>query len=142
MPDIERQPVVFDHVGLNVADLDAAASWYCETLGLTADPVFTVPATGLRGVVLLHEPSGYRIELLNRAGATPGMLPDSPDNAPLTLGYGHICLRVADVRQEYARLIAAGCSPRMEPRPAPRPGATVSYVADPWGNLIEVLNRD
>jgi catechol 2,3-dioxygenase-like lactoylglutathione lyase family enzyme len=142
MTDIKRQPVAFDHIGLNVPDLEAATAWYCATLDLTPDPPFAVKGTDLRGVMLLHEPSGYRLELLHRPGAKPGMLPDSAEDAVLTLGYGHFCLRVKDVRQEYARLLEAGCSPRMEPRPAPRPGATVSYVADPWGNLIEVINRD
>ncbi len=139
---IERQPVAFDHVGLNVPDLEAAMAWYCETLGLTAAPVFAVHGTDLRGVMLLHEASGYRIELIHRPGARPGMLPSSAEAAALTLGYGHICLRVADVRQEFARLVEAGCTSRKDPMPSPRPGAVVSFVADPWGNLIEVINRD
>ncbi|GHF35200.1 catechol 2,3-dioxygenase-like lactoylglutathione lyase family enzyme [Amycolatopsis bartoniae] len=142
MSETRRQRVEFDHVGLNVADLDEATGWYCNTFGLTAAKPFEIPATGLRGVMLLHEPSGYRIELLSRPGARPGMLPASPDEAPLTLGYGHICLRVQHVHAEYARLVEAGCSSRKEPSPGPRPGAFMSYVADPWGNLIEVINRD
>ncbi|MEQ3552716.1 VOC family protein [Pseudonocardia nematodicida] len=141
MSDSSRQAVAFDHVGLNVADLDKAAVWYADALGLTAGPPFRVPGTDLRAVMLQHEPSGYRIELLHRPGARPGMQPTSPEDAVLTLGYGHFCLRVDDVRREYERLLAAGCSPRMEPREVVRPGALVSYVADPWGNLIEVLSR-
>lgn len=142
MSTTPRQPVEFDHVGLNVADLETATEWYCETLGLTAATPFAVPGTDLRGVMLLHEPTGYRIELIHRPGARPGMLPTSAEDAALTLGYGHICLRVADVRQEFARLIEAGCTTRKDPMPSPRPGAFVSFVADPWGNLIEVINRD
>lgn len=136
-----RQPVEFDHVGLNVPDLDAAVAWYSETLGLTPAKPFEIPGTGLRGVMLLHEPSGYRIELINRPGARPGMTPTSAEDAALTLGYGHICLRVADVHQEFARLIESGCTSRKDPMPSPRAGAFVSFVADPWGNLIEVINR-
>lgn len=137
-----RQHVEFDHVGLAVPDLEAATDWYCETLGLTAAPPFAIPDTDLRGVMLLHEPSGYRIELLHRPGARPGLRPASAEEAALTLGYGHICLRVTDVRQEFTRLVEAGCSPRKHPMPSPRPGGVVSFVADPWGNLIEVINRD
>jgi catechol 2,3-dioxygenase-like lactoylglutathione lyase family enzyme len=137
-----RQPVEFDHVGINVPDLEVATQWYCETFGLTANPPFAIPGSDLRGVMLLHEPSGYRIELIHRPGAKPGMLPVSAEDAALTLGYGHICLRVKDVRQEFARLIEAGCTSRKDPMPSPRPGAVVSFVADPWGNLIEVINRD
>lgn len=139
---IPRQPVQFDHVGLSVPDLDEAARWYCATLELTAARQFAVPGTDLTGVMLLHEPSGYRIELVHRPDSAPGMRPGSAEEAALTWGYGHICLRVADVRREYDRLLEAGCSSRKEPMPSPRAGATVSFVADPWGNLIEVINRD
>ncbi|MFT4288588.1 VOC family protein [Nocardioides sp.] len=137
-----RQPLEFDHVGLNVPDLETATEWYCETFGLTAAPPFAVPGTDLRGIMLLHEPSGFRIELIHRPGAKDGMRPLSAEDAALTLGYGHICLRVPDVRREFARLLDAGCTSRKDPTPAPRPGALVSFVADPWGNLIEVINRD
>ncbi|MGH3246981.1 MAG: VOC family protein [Trebonia sp.] len=142
MAQTARQPVAFDHVGLNVPDLEVAASWYCEALDLTPAPPFKIPYADLTGIMLLHEPSGYRIELLHRPGHRPGMLPSSAEDAVLTLGYGHICLRVKDPAQEYARLLEAGCSSRMEPMNGPRPGSVVCYLADPWGNLIEVINRD
>ncbi|MFT4083477.1 MAG: VOC family protein [Nocardioides sp.] len=138
----DRQPLAWDHVGLNVPDLDAAQAWYCEVFGLTAATPFTIASAGLRGVMLLHEESGFRIELLHRAGAVTGMQPSSAEDAALTLGYGHICLRVADPAQEYRRLLEAGASTRKEPMPSPRPGAVVAFVADPWGNLIEIINRD
>jgi catechol 2,3-dioxygenase-like lactoylglutathione lyase family enzyme len=141
MTETVRQDVAFDHVGLSVPDLEAATAWYCETLGLTAAPSFAIPGAGLRGTMLLHEPSGYRIELLHRPDSVPGMLPASAEEAAATQGYGHICLRVADVRVEFDRLIAAGATSRKDPMPSPRAGATVSFVADPWGNLIEVIDR-
>jgi catechol 2,3-dioxygenase-like lactoylglutathione lyase family enzyme len=140
--NLDRQPVEFDHVGLNVSDLEAATAWYCETLDLTAAAPFAIPGTDMRGVMLLHEPSGYRVELLHRPGAKPGIQASTPEEAPLTLGFSHFCIRVRDVAAEYHRLLAAGCSSRKVPSASPRPGAIVSFVADPWGNLIEVLNRD
>lgn len=139
---IARQPMAFDHVGVNVPDLEAAIEWYSETFELTAAKPFAIPGTDLRGIMLLHEATGYRIELINRPNAKPGMLPTSAEDAALTLGYGHICFRVTDVKQEFARLIEAGCTTRKDPMPSPRPGAFVCFVADPWGNLIEVINRD
>jgi catechol 2,3-dioxygenase-like lactoylglutathione lyase family enzyme len=138
MPDQERQDVEFDHVGLNVPDLEEGISWYCETFDLKSDPVFAIPNTDMHGVMLLHEPSGYRIELLNRPGAQIGMQPGSAEEAPLTLGFSHFCIRVKDVAQEYERLMAAGCSSLKTPMTSPR-GTQVSFVADPWGNMIEVI---
>jgi catechol 2,3-dioxygenase-like lactoylglutathione lyase family enzyme len=138
--DPSRQQVRFDHIGISVPDLAAAAEWYCATLQLTAAPVFAVTGTDLRGVMLLHE-SGYRIELLHRPGAVPGLAPDSALAAAATLGYGHMCLCVPDVDAEFDRLVAAGASVRMRPSPSPRAGARVAFVADPYGNLIELLDR-
>ena len=61
--------------------------------------------------------------------------------AALTRGYGHFALDVADVDASYAALLAAGATDRMSPRPSPEPGVRMAYVADPEGNLIELLDR-
>lgn len=135
----QQSSVRFDHVGLSVPDLEAAIAWYCDVLALTAAPPFTVAGTNLRGVMLAHA-SGYRIELLCRDDSAPGPQPSSAYDAAGTQGWGHICLSVDDVDAEFARLVAEGATVRMAPSPAPRPGATVSFVADPWGNLIEVIS--
>lgn len=134
--------VRFDHVGISVPDLEAATEWYCGALQLTAAPPFAVAGTDLRGTMLLHEESGFRIELLHRPQARPGLAAGSALEAAGTLGYGHMCLCADNVADEYERLLAAGATTRMAPSPAPRPGATVAFVADPWGNLIEILDRE
>lgn len=130
----------FDHVGISVPDLEAATAWYRTALGLTAAPVFRIPDTSLRGVMLLHE-SGYRIELLHRPTSHPGPTPATALEAANTQGYGHICLCVDNVDEEYARLVAAGAGISMPPTAAPRPGARMAFVKDPYGNLIELLDR-
>ncbi|WP_335976780.1 VOC family protein [Streptomyces sp. CA2R106] len=130
----------FDHVGVSVPDLAAATAWYCATLGLSAAPPFAVPGTDLSGVMLLH-PSGYRIELLHRPSARPGAAAPTALEAAGTHGYGHICLCVPDVDAEFARLVAAGAAQSMPPCASPRPGARMAFVADPFGNLIELLDR-
>src|ERR1700730_11214516 len=127
-----EQRVRFDHVGISVPNLEAATKWYCETLHLSAATPFAVHGSDLRGVMLLHE-SGYRIELLHRPNAVPGLAPHTALSAPGTLGFGHMCLCVEDVDAEFHRLIAAGATVRMPPSPAPRAGARVSFVADPYG---------
>ena len=141
MPEsVARQKVLFDHIGLNVPDLEEAMDWYCRVFDLTAANIFEVHGTDLRGVMLLHE-SGYRIELVQRPNSVPGMQPSSAYDAAGTWGYGHFCIAVDDVQQEYDRLIEGGCTMRMVPSPSPRPGAMVSFVADPWGNLVEVISN-
>jgi len=92
----------FDHVGLSVADLDAAVA--------------------LEGVMLIHE-SGWRFELLSRGGARPGIAATNLAEAALTLGYGHFALEVSSARSAYDDLLAAGATDAMSPRPSPDPRA-------------------
>lgn len=129
-----------DHVGLNVGDLDAMVDWYCAALGLAVELRFELPDAAFRGA-MLRGPAGHRIELLTRAGSRPGMQPADPVDAALTRGFGHLALDVPSVDAAYADLLAAGATDRMTPRPSPEPGVRMAYVADPEGNLIELLDR-
>ena len=132
--------MTFDHIGLNVGDLAAMVRWYCDALDLNVEFEFTLPDVAFRGAMLASRP-GYRVELLHREGNVAGMQPNSPVDAALTRGYGHFALDVADVDASYQELIAAGASDRMSPRPSPERGVRMAYVADPEGNLIELLDR-
>jgi catechol 2,3-dioxygenase-like lactoylglutathione lyase family enzyme len=38
-------------------------------------------------------------------------------------------------------LLDLGATDRMSPRPSPEPGVRMAYVADPEGNLVELLDR-
>src|ERR1700710_1531090 len=129
-----------DHVGLSVADLDAQAAWYAKAFGFDTSTPFEVASLQLRGAFLLG-PNGLAIELLERAGSKPGIRARDQAEALLTRGYGHICLRVPNVDELHARLLAAGAEERMAPQAAPEPGVRMSFVADPEGNLIELLDR-
>ena len=130
----------FDHVGLSVADLEAQVAWYCAALDLTVVAPFEVAGLGLRGAFVVGEP-GLAIELLERAGSAPGIQAADQAEALLTRGYGHVCLRVDDVDSVHARLLAAGAAERMPPQQAPEPGVRMSFVSDPEGNLIELVDR-
>jgi lactoylglutathione lyase len=131
----------FDHVGLNVADLDAAVDWYCAAFDLKEDMRFRVDPVSLDGVMLIHA-SGWRLELLSRPSASPGISAIDPAEAALTLGYSHFALEVPSVHESYDALLADGATDAMSPRPSPDPsGLPMAYVADPWGNLIELLER-
>ena len=133
--------IQLDHVGLSVADLDAQATWYGTALGLeTANP-FSIESLGIRGIFLVHPQTHWALELLARRGSEPGLHAPDPATAMLTRGYGHICLRVADVDATFEHLIAAGATERMAPSPAPEPGVRMAFVSDPEGHLIELIDR-
>lgn len=131
-----------DHIGLSVGDLDAQAGWYAAALGLEPGATGGIDTLGIR-VRFLHERGhGWSLELLERVGSEPGLQAPDPPTALLTRGYGHICLRVdGDLEGAYARLVAAGASSRMPPGESPEPGVRIAFVADPEGNLIELMDR-
>ena len=130
----------FDHVGLTVADLPAMTAWYVDAFGLEVEFEFALDDVDFRGA-MLRSPDGWRIELLHRDGNAAGLQAANPVEAALTRGFGHLALDVPAVETSYDALIAAGATDRMSPRPSPEPGVRMAYVADPEGNLIELLDR-
>jgi catechol 2,3-dioxygenase-like lactoylglutathione lyase family enzyme len=129
-----------DHVGLTVGDLEAMTRWYTENLHLVVEFEFALEHVAFRGA-MLRSPRGHRVELLHRDGSQIGLQAADPVEAALTQGFGHIALDVPDVDAAYAELLEAGAAQRMSPRPSPEPGIRMAYVADPEGNLIELLDR-
>ena len=129
-----------DHVGLTVGDLPAMTGWYVDALALSVEFEFALDRLDFRGV-MLRSPEGYRLELLHRAGNAHGLRATSPVDAALTRGFGHVAFDVDDVDSAYDRLLSAGATDRMSPRPSPEPGVRMAYVADPEGNLVELLDR-
>jgi lactoylglutathione lyase len=130
-----------DHVGLNVADLPAAEAWYAEAFGYEREFGARLDAFELDIVMLLHPVRGDRLELLHRPGSEPGLRAVNPPEAVLTQGFGHIAFDVDGVDTAYSRLVSLGARPVMEPRPSPEPGVRMAFVADPEGNLVELLDR-
>lgn len=128
-----------DHVGLTVADLEAMTDWYAAAFDLTNEFEFALPEVDFRGVMLRGD--GFRVELLARAGSRSGLQAANPVEAALTHGFGHIAFDVPEVDAAYDRLLELGASDRMSPRPSPEPGVRMAYVADPEGNLVELLDR-
>jgi catechol 2,3-dioxygenase-like lactoylglutathione lyase family enzyme len=129
-----------DHVGLTVGDLDAMIDWYAKALELEVELEFALDDVEFRGV-MLRSADGHRIELLHRPGSSPGLQAANPVEAALTRGFGHIAFDVPDVDAAYDALVGAGATDRMSPRPSPEPGVRMAYVADPEGNLVELLDR-
>jgi lactoylglutathione lyase len=142
-----------DHAGIAVADLGASAAWFCDVFGLVPELTLTVDAIDLSIEMLIHPVFGYRLELLHRpgtgaagAGADPGNgpggKPTNPAEAALRAGYGHVAFDVTDLDGAWDRAVDRGARPVMPPCPSPEPGVRMAFVADPEGNLIELLYRD
>jgi lactoylglutathione lyase len=130
-----------DHVGLNVADLAAAERWYVAAFGYEREFATRLDVFELDIVMLIHPRGGDRLELLHRPGSQAGLRAQTPPEAALTEGFGHVAFDVAGVDQAFDRLVGLGARPVMEPRPSPEPGVRMAFVADPEGNLLELLDR-
>jgi glyoxylase I family protein len=130
-----------DHVGLNVADLDAAESWYRKAFGLVRELAVRIDPVDLDIVMLKNEAFGYRIELLHRPGSRPGLRAADPPEAVLTEGFGHVAFDVADLDAAHAHLRSLGAREVLPPQPSPEPGVRMSFLADPEGNLVELVER-
>ena len=123
-----------------MADLDAAERWYCAALGMRPELRLRVDPIDLDIAMIINE-HGFRIELLHRPGLAAGPRPVDPAAAALVPGYSHLAFDVGDLDGEHARLVAHGAREVLTPRPSPEPGVRMSYLADPDGNLVELVER-
>ena len=129
-----------DHVGLSVADLDAAEAFYENAFGFTRQLAFELSPHPIRGLMLTH-PSGLRLELFEHAGSVPGPQAASPIEAHATRGYNHFALGAPDIGAVFAAALDAGASAVVEPSPSPEPGVRFAFLADPEGNLVELVEK-
>ena len=130
-----------DHAGLSVRDLAGSADWYCDAFGYARELDLRVDPIDLDIVMLIHRTHGDRLELLHRNGSTPGLRAADPAGAALSQAFGHVAFDVADLDAAFEWVVGLGARPVMTPRPSPEPGVRMAFVADPEGNLIELLSR-
>jgi catechol 2,3-dioxygenase-like lactoylglutathione lyase family enzyme len=128
-----------DHVGLSVADLDACATFYSRAFGFEPEFPFELPG-GIRGLMMLNA-DGVRVELFERPGSAEGIRAGHPIEALSTRGYGHFALTAVDIDPLFAAAVTAGAREIVAPSPSPEPGVRFAFLADPEGNLIELVQR-
>lgn len=106
----------FDHIGITVADLDAATAFFVR-LGLEiegtgsvrgefAETVCGIPGTHCEIAMLRPPDGGARLELARFV--TPGHLPGSPGAMPNELGLRNVSFEVGDLDAVLAELAADG----------------------------------
>ena len=139
-PEMEAMRIDLDHVGLSVADLDAAERFYSTAFGFTRQIAFELSPHPIRGLMLTH-PSGSRLELFEHASSVPGPPTASPIEAHATRGYNHFALVAPEIDALFAAALDAGARPVIEPRESPERGVRFAFLADPEGNLVELVER-
>ena len=129
--------VAFDHVGLSVADLEAAEAFYTTAFGFARQLAFELSPHPIRGVMLGH-PSGFRMELFEHAASAPGLQRATPIETHATRGYSHFAVKAEDIDLMWEQVIQAGATAVKPPGDSPEPGVRFAFVADPEGNLVEL----
>ncbi|WP_053227666.1 VOC family protein [Solirubrobacter soli] len=126
-----------DHGGLLVSDVERAARFYVDALGLERiprPPTFDTPGAWLNvgehhQIHLIGETEPGRALHMN-----PGL-----DGAEIAIGYGnHLALVVDDLDAAVARARAAGVEPGGEII-ARGDGVRRTFVTDPDRNMIELM---
>ncbi len=131
-------PLRLDHVGLSVGDLDAACEFYARAFGFARQLEFELAPHPIRGLMLRHE-SGMRLELFEREGSSPGVQGVTPIEALATRGYGHFAFAAPAIDAVFVHALEAGARPVTAPGPSPEPGVRFAFLADPEGNLVELV---
>ncbi len=136
----------FRHIGIVVADLASALTFWCGTLGFTvvkqaveAGP-FIDSLLGLTDVRVttskLAGPDGNQVELLSFSSHVDK---SSWAGTPYSTGLTHIAFTVDDIDAEYKRLTEAGVEFIALPQISPDGFAKVAYASGPEKLLLEFV---
>ncbi len=138
------------HVGMSVADLDAALDFWRAFLGVEArwrtvlDRPYLGRHVGYPGVridaAFLDLPGGIVLELLDYDVPGKTANPDATANP----GNVHLCLAVDDARAAWDRAVAAGARPLVPEGPVevdggPNRGARAAYLRIHDGISLELF---
>lgn len=136
------------HTGLVVQDLEAARRFWCDVMGFTVgiemheSGPYVDGMLGLSGArvttVKLSAPDGQLLELLrfDTHPSTP-----SWQGTPISTGYTHLALTVADMGLSRERLAQHGAEFLGDPQTSPDGKVAVAYCRGPEGVLIELVQE-
>lgn len=146
-------PVALNHVGVGVADIDAAIAWYCEILGarLVSGPfeiaddaqAEDVLGSRFRRMLLAHLSlaNGVGIELFQSIDPPHQRRRDSIDF--WKSGFFHICVTHPDVEGLAERIASTGGKrlSRIWKERGDAKDYRMCYCRDPFGNIIEIYSH-
>ena len=138
-----------DHTALSVPDMDQAIEFYRDVLGFQVDmnagwPSGAKPLDDLVGLddsaskVAMLSLGSTKLELFQYQN--PVGKPQDPERPVCDHGIIHLCLAVSSIGEEYERLRAAGV--RFNSEPVPMGKETCVYGRDPFGNVLELIERN
>lgn len=121
------------HAAVRAADAERLAAFYRDVLGLP-EAFRMLREDGSTGIIYLDAGPECFLEVLAGGRAGGG---DGGGGAPRA-GLAHLCLAVADLAAELARLAALGVRP-VRPPIRGGDGNRQAWLADPEGNQVELM---
>jgi catechol 2,3-dioxygenase-like lactoylglutathione lyase family enzyme len=127
-----------DHAGIRVPDFDRAVDWYAEKLDFRLTMSCVIGELTF-GFLAPAADDNFCIELLAGPGADKRP-PYVGLHASYQLsGWHHVCFRVDSVDEAIEELRRRAVTIVSEPHDVIPMGRRVAFFADPWGNLLEVI---
>ena len=126
------------HVGISVADLDAAVAWYSDMLGFRLEGHGFIETAGVKLAVVKQ--GDFRLELFQAPGSVP--VPEArryPDPDLFFQGTKHMALGVDDLEAVLGRLKQKGVEVVLDLLEIG--GTRVAYIRDNSGILVELVER-
>lgn len=139
---------LWHHLAMAVDDIERAKSFYCDTLGFELDwerehysgeaMANVVGLADAAAHVVMLKGYGTRIELFRYHNPKGRVLPSIRQ---CDFGLTHFALAVQDLSTLYADLAAQGVLFNCPPQNL-RPGVRATYMKDPEGNTIELVEYE
>jgi len=123
----------FKYTGIRVKDLNRSLEFYTKVMGLKKVDRGTMRAGG-KYITLKDEKSGQRLEL-NYYPPDAKFYEEYYEGSELD----HLAFWSRDVRKDYERLLANGCTSAVEPWD--EGSFTLAFVRDPDGIWIEIEGK-
>ncbi|QET04583.1 VOC family protein [Cupriavidus pauculus] len=127
------------HVAVRVPSFDTAVQWYTEMLDFRVVHRWTYADQRLAYLAPASD-DAFFVEILGDGEPLPIPKPvysDLGDSLRLA-GYHHFCINVGDMDAAVAELRRRGVQIVAEPFELPAIGRKLAFIADPFGNLIEL----
>lgn len=143
-----------NHIGITVGSISEGVRWYVDVLGAQALCEPLLGSTSTPGAARRREIFGERwremrvahLVTFNGTGLELFEFVEPRGQAPADsftywqYGYHHLGLRVNDVEATSERIAANGGHRRSAVHDIGH-GSRICYCADPWGNVIELVDR-
>jgi lactoylglutathione lyase/glyoxylase I family protein len=125
------------HAALRVPDLEASKRWFVEKLDFHVAREW--PVGELRYAWLCPAGDGsLHIEIVGGNAPEPNPEFGTIEETLEYSGYHHVCIDVANLDRALEALRRRGVTALGDPIVMAAVGRRIAFIADPWGNLVEL----